>query len=193
MMNHIYKQSKGICTAYAFANAYEKLTGIILTEEEIWDLFKESGGSDDPSEREGAISYPDILTTAKHKGLIKEFKKVYFNPAIYIKKSLAKAQELHEGKMAIFNALEAYKKNYAVVLGIWVPSGGLKLTTTGYPLAGDLKGYHAVHLYRIGRDKRRTVYIVENSWGPKWGLDGLFKMTESDFDRMVREAYIIIK
>jgi len=191
-MNHIYKQSKGICTAYAFANAYEKLTGKAMSEEAIWELFKLSGGGD-PKKRDGAISYAQILKTAKLAGLIKDYEKAYFNPAIRIKKSPAKAAELAAGKMAIFNALEAHKKGKAVVIGIHTPTGGLKLTKTGYPLGGDLGGYHAVHIDRMGRHGRRAVYFVENSWGPKWGIDGFFKMTESDFDSMVRESYIITK
>lgn len=187
-MNHIYKQSKGICTAYAFANAYERLTGKVMSEEAIDELFKASGGSD-PKKRDGAISFVQILQTAKLANLTKDYDKVYSNPAIHLRKSPAKLEELAKGKLDILEAMES--KDKAVVLGIWIPSGGLKLTKTGYPLAGDMKGYHAVHLYKTTKKRTRTVYLVENSWGPKWGIDGMFKMAESDFDRMVREAYII--
>ena len=183
-MNHIYDQSQGICPAYAIANAYEKLTGRVMSEKAILELFKAAGGKDDPSARDGAIDYGDILKVAKLAGLIKDYKKVYFNPAILMKKSPAKASLLAMGKEEVKKA--AKTKGQAVVLGVFAKD--LKLKPDGYVKTNKMGGLHAVCLRSADHD-----YLVENSWGKQWGLDGLFKMTESDFDRMVREAYILYK
>lgn len=192
-MNHFYKQDKGICAACAYANAKEKLTGVVLTDDEVWALFKDSGGKDDTKARKGAISYEAILSLEKKRGNISDYKKVYFNPAIHMKKSPAKAKELADGKLEIFNALQSRKGTRAVVIGIHTPTGGLKTYSNGFVIRGDLAGYHAVLVDRMGKDKLKTAYFCENSYGPNWGLDGYFKMTEDDFDHMVREAYIISK
>lgn len=182
-MNYIHDQSQGICPAYAIANAYEKLTGRVMSERAILKLFKAAGG-DDPDVRGGAVDYGDILKAAKLAGLISDYKRVYFNPAILMKKSPAKASLLAKGKEDVKKADKT--KGQAVVLGVFVKD--LKLKPDGYVETSKMGGLHAVCLRSTDHD-----YLAENSWGKEWGLDGLFKMTESDFDRMVREAYILYK
>lgn len=41
---------------------------------------------------------------------------------------------------------------------------------------GELKGEHAVKLMGWGRDDGINYWLVANTWGTSWGMNGMFKI-----------------
>jgi len=48
-------------------------------------------------------------------------------------------------------------------------------------LEGNLMGPHSVKIIGWGKDKDVDYWIVQNSWGASWGMDGFFNIDMNDF------------
>lgn len=90
-----------------------------------------------------------------------------------------KVKSVQEVKHALYH-------NGPVVIGMkWYPCSNI--TRDGYLnyFESDDHGYHAVMI--IGYDE--DSFIIQNSWGKAWGLDGTFKLKFEDYPKLVKDAY----
>jgi cathepsin B len=47
-------------------------------------------------------------------------------------------------------------------------------------VTGDLRGGHAIKILGWGTESGLDYWLCANSWGPKWGLKGFFKIKVGD-------------
>lgn len=83
----------------------------------------------------------------------------YFSPAKYISDIM---RELLRGPVdATFNV---YEDLYSYRSGIY------------HHVTGSYKGLHSVKVIGYGTEGGVDYWLVQNSWGRKWGIGGLFKI-----------------
>lgn len=135
------------------------------TFEETWNFFEEEGSISEKcfpyvSQDFGIPECPQICKdgTEMNKYKIKEMSKESFNGPIEFKSELINYGPLQVG-------IDLY-------MDILTYSGGVYRVSKGeYPL-----GSHAVVIIGWGEENESQYWIVQNSWGEKWGEKGFFRI-----------------
>lgn len=180
----LYQQKGGTCAGFAVANAIEAVTGVIVQDEDIYNFYKKY----DLDRYEG-MNFKDILAILEDESLagvkVQEYKELYH---VYKKRMFKNWRS--EVRLAL------QQPDTAVLLGLRTRSGlgsTLPLDSNYFlkPRKTKIKGFHAVLLEGLlfGERRKNLGFIVENSWGDKWGDEGYFYM---DWDTIDTEAHEIV-
>lgn len=185
--NKIHQQIGGTCTGFAAINAYEHVTGVDIPVQDLYDIFKEY----DTDGREGMDSntFLSVLSTRKYEGwVLDSFEEIYH---VYKKK-------LHKQFWKDINEA-VFRNDQALIFNIRIRAGrkNLPLDDEGALLPNTkakIKGFHSV--YCLGKwmtkaPRKLKGFEIENSWGEKWGKNGLFYLRTENFYTEVHDAYLL--
>jgi hypothetical protein len=185
-MTKIYNQGKwGMCSGYALANAIEETTGVVLTDQEITGLFENHGFSKTRGTR-----VENILHILKDQETIRnvkctEWEKVYRSyktqkeNGFYMAKVRRALMTPGSAVIMVMRIRGTGKDKIPLEENVLVPTNERS------------KFLHTVHLkgFWHGENRRQLGYITENSWGVKWGDNGLFYLKN---DHIFTEAHELL-
>jgi len=96
------------------------------------------------------------------------------------------------------NVKKSLRRNKPVVIALYVTdSFAFNINEDGFTYKGDYAFsrnfgfYHAVSVIGYDDSKYGGSFRVVNSWGKDWGDDGYFWISYENFNRFVREAYVM--
>lgn len=189
MTNKIHKQKGGTCAGTAVANAIEAHTGVSVEESFVTNFYKKH----DPNygtKYEG-MHVPTIARHTKETPMagyhVEDMEHIF---------STTIRGKVKDG-FRLINVIHALRDpDRAMVINLRIHGSdeyGIKfpLDKDYFYEPGDRQFpyYHAMFACAEVRRNGRHGVMVENSWGHKWGLDGMFFIDFKTFHRYVGEAY----
>lgn len=90
----------------------------------------------------------------------------------------------------ITDVIDAVLVKGPVVLGIYWYEGMYDAPNGILKVSGEIVGGHCLTVvgYRIAKDAKQNVdsLILQNSWGPDWGINGLAEISVTDLDALLK-------
>jgi hypothetical protein len=130
----------------------------------------------------GASTLRDACTVLTQSGVCRESLWPYKPSTLYMPPSAVAGRDAARHRVAAYYALESERDmkhclymGYPWILGFDVPRSFMNIGSDGmwYPQDGEqIVGGHAV--LAIGYDDDMQAYLIRNSWGADWGLNGNF-------------------
>jgi len=197
----ILRQTKGTCAMHTGASVRKLFWDISMTEEEIWDHFRQAGGSEDTQDRGGAINGKELVMYMEKQGWISEWEYIRFNITPHLKLSARASHKAAQAKGKMMDALQSPNKTVLGGFPIFDDGNDVKLdldeNNVLIPHKGErMKGYHMMHvLSRIPGIVQDYGFLaaVKNSWGSRFGDRGLCYLPIKHAEYIMREAWIVTK
>lgn len=194
----------GSCSGQATSNAYELLIKRLYPTKfvELSELFiyYNARTFDSTVIEDSGATLRNTLKSLKTWGVCSDDLWPYKIENYHVKPSVESYADAEPRKIpsyksvaTITDMIDAIYMGYPVVIGADVYSSFEFLNTTNYTVsnAGEFAGYHAMCV--IGYNNVEKYFIVKNSYGTDWGLNGYCYMpfdyvTESVFERWIFDS-----
>jgi C1A family cysteine protease len=197
------QMSLGSCTGNAIANSYElsikRLYPTNFNELSKLFIYYNARIFEGTTQEDSGASIRDGLKGLHNYGVCKEeiwpydISKFNVEPSkeSYIE-AVKRIIPKYEKIKSLDDTLDAVNNNYTVVIGMLVFSSFLDLDKENNTLYAtenyDILGGHAVTI--VGYDIDQKIFIVKNSFGTDWGINGYFYMSFDYLNTYVFEKWI---
>jgi C1A family cysteine protease len=198
------QSSLGSCTGQALTAAYELMTMKKYPTKfiELSEMFVyyNSRTFDNTVDVDIGATIKNGLKGLKTYGVCKEELWPYDIEKFTVKPSEEAYAEALQRKIPTYylvlgqnNIIDALNSGYPVIIGIDIFESFMYLDKNNYMLSvrdynDNPMGGHALLI--VGYDLDKKSFLVQNSFGPEWGLNGYFYMTFEYADEYVFESWI---
>jgi len=149
---------EGLCTSFAVNAALEQGTGLDLSEQHLWSLYR-------------TYDLTDALAAAT-QGVTTEAVWPYYSPSPMRPIRIAAAVRSYRTLRNMPEIIDALKRQAPVVLAVDVTATWQDPQNGYIQLGGDVTGGHAIKVSGIFKDSYHTYFFLKNSWGTDYGDNG---------------------